>query len=369
MTTKRATGKSRSPRLSKFATTLLEEWRRLKLPMADAKVVVAVSGGADSTALLLAINELILAQRLQATPVVAHLDHGLRKQSRDDARWVASLSKQLGYESAIGKRDVKKASSKRKENLEDSARKARYDFLRRVAQKRGAKHVLTAHTLDDQAETVLLRLLRGSAAEGLSGTPLVRPLNAKSDIQLVRPLLGWARRSDTEEHCRFKQVAFLSDEMNADESFSRVRVRKQLLPLMQSFNNRIVETLSRTAMLLGEDASALSDAANRLIESATGATEENETRSTSLNVDTLLRAPAAVRRRVIREWILRGRGDLKRLEMVHLLAVEKLLVGDKGGRVAELPGGMTVTRRRGILELSAKKRLKKASSTSKIPAR
>ena len=158
--------------------------------------------------------------------------------------------------------------------------------------------------------------------------------------------------------------------MNNDETFSRVRVRKQLLPLMKSFNNRIVEALNRTATLLNEDAVALSDAAKQLLDLASqGSGENSETNLPTLSVDVLSQAPAAVRRRALREWISRSRGDLRRIEMIHLVAVEKLLKGERGGRVAELPGGMKVTRRRGMLELSAKKGLKKAPVTSKIPRR
>src|SRR4029079_4390794 len=120
------------------------------------------------------------------------------------------------------------------------------------------------------AETVLLRLLRGSAAEGLNGTLAVRPIKDGSPVKLARPLLAWARRSDTEEYARVLGVEFRIDEMNDDETFSRVRIRKQLLPLLESFNNRIVEALGRTASLLGEDATVLSDQAVELLKLATG---------------------------------------------------------------------------------------------------
>jgi tRNA(Ile)-lysidine synthase len=157
--------------------------------------------------------------------------------------------------------------------------------------------------------------------------------------------------------------------MNDDETFARVRIRKQLLPLMKSFNNRVVEALSRTATLLNEDAAALSAEAGRVLELADQNPGKNsETSVPSLSVSVLLQSPAAGRRRALREWISRSRGDLNRVEMVHLIAVEKLLAGGRSGRVAELPGGMLVTRRGGILELSHKKGLKKAPATSKIPS-
>jgi tRNA(Ile)-lysidine synthase len=371
---------SRSPRakLSAFARNLLAEWRRLELPESAADIVVAVSGGADSTALLLGLDELMRKEQLQLKLTVAHLDHGLRADSPKDAKWVSQLAKELGYDAVRGRAKLKVSrgvgtgpksrTSKSRENLEQAARKARYAFLEKTANKKNAGFGLTAHTLDDQAETILMRLLRGSAAEGLSGIPAVRELAPRSQVKLVRPLLAWARRSDTEEYCRRRQIDFRVDVMNDDETFSRVRVRKQLLPLMKSFNNRIVEALSRTATLLNEDAAALSAEAGQLLELAAHNPEKNsETRLPSLSVNVLLQSPAAVRRRALRQWILRSRGDLKRVEMVHLIAVEKLLKGERGGRVAELPGGIEVTRRRGMLELSHKKGLKKAPATSKIP--
>jgi tRNA(Ile)-lysidine synthase len=365
-------------KLSKFAADLLEEWLRLDLPVSDGTIVVAVSGGADSSALLLALDELIKREKLQLTPVVAHLDHGLRKESREDAKWVSELTKSLGYEVAIARanlptrlnKGLKTSAGKPERNLEQAARNARYEFLHKTARKMHSEFVLTAHTLDDQAETILMRLLRGSSAEGLSGASSLRELAVGSKVKLVRPLISWARRSDTEDYCARRQIDFRVDEMNNDEAFSRVRVRKQLLPLMKSFNNRIVEALNRTATLLNEDAEALSEAAKQLLDVAIQGSDENsETNPPTLNVMVLSQAPAAVRRRALREWILRSRGDLRRIEMSHLIAVEKLLTGERGGRVAELPGGMKATRRRGMLELSAKKGLKKAPATSKIPRR
>lgn len=365
-------------KLSPFARNLFAEWQRLALPESRGQIVVAVSGGADSIALLLALDELIRGDKLQLKLTIAHLDHGLRVDSANDAKWVAQLTKELGYEAVVSRANLKVSSgvspgpktklSKPRENLEQAARKARYLFLERAAKKTDSSLVLTAHTLDDQAETILMRLLRGSAAEGLSGVPTVRELSQGSPVKLIRPLLGWARRFDTEGYCRRRKIDFRVDAMNDDQAFLRVRVRKQLLPLMKSFNDRIVEALSRTAILLGEDASALSAEAGQLLELAVATREKiSETGLPRLRVNILLQAPAAVRRRALREWILRSRGDLKRVEMVHLVAVEKLLTGERGGRVAELPGGVEVTRRLGMLELSQKKGLKKAQATPKIP--
>jgi hypothetical protein len=213
--------------------------------------------------------------------------------------------------------------------------------------------------MDDQAETVLLRLLRGSGAEGLSGMEAVRALTETSEVLLARPLLGWARRVETEKYCRERVVEFRQDEMNEDEMFSRVRVRQRLLPLMKTFNPRVVESLARTAELLREDASFLNSAARELVKAASdvetaAGSEVAASVSPPLNVNVLAAAPVAVRRRALRLWIAAGRGDLRRLELVHLLGVEKLLRGERGGRIAELPGGSYVERRTGKLRLHVK---------------
>ncbi len=336
-------------RINQFARLLLAEWRRLKLPFSGETIVVAVSGGADSTALLLALEELKTINKLTVEICIAHLDHRLRKTSARDAKWVSELATKLGYRSVIGRSRVAETARATSDNLEQAAREARYAFLERTAKKVTANYVLTAHTMDDQAETVLMRLMRGSAGTGLGGMEAIRPLAKNSSIKLVRPLL-WARRSDTEDYCRVRRTEFLVDEMNEDQSFARVKVRKQLLPLMESFNNKVVEALSRTATLLREDGAVLFSDSGALLKRAS---VEGETKTPALNVKVLSEAPPALRRRALRQWLSEARGGSRRLEMVHLSSVEKLLEGEAGGRVVELPGGGRVRRKRNRLEFES----------------
>lgn len=352
----RAAATPRRAKLTPFAARLLAEWQRLELPIAGG-VIVAVSGGADSVAQLLGLDELVKSKRLELILTVAHLNHGLRgKASREDAEWVETLARRLGYEVEIAQANVKKRAKDTTDNLEQAARRARYEFFAKTAAQRNALTLLTAHTLNDQAETVLLNLLRGSGAEGLSGIEAVRPFESAAGVSLARPLLTWARRADTEGYCRLKRVRFRVDEMNGDERFSRVRVRRQLLPLMQSFNGRIVEALARTAELLRADTGVLNQQADELLAlAANGATEKSETEAALLCVEVLARAPIATRRRALRKWIGQGPEGLRRFELVHIIGVEKLLAGSRGGRIAELPGGASVRRKRGWLELIIKK--------------
>src|SRR5256714_158992 len=268
-------------RASRFAGRLLTEWRRRGWPARGERLVVAVSGGADSMALLLALEELLRAGRLAVELTAAHLDHGLRgERGASDARWVEEHARALGFEVVTGRAEVGARARAERDNLEQSARRARYEFLAAVARERGASAVLVAHTLDDQAETVLLRLLRGSGAGGAGGMRVERALEEGGEVSLRRPLLAWARRADTVGFCRERGVEFRADEMNEDERFARVRVRRQLLPLLSSFNPRAAEALARAAELLREDSDALDRLASELLEEARAKTPTREREGT-----------------------------------------------------------------------------------------
>jgi tRNA(Ile)-lysidine synthase len=360
---------------------LLQEWRqRLGLPVRDTRVVVvAVSGGADSTALLLAFDELLRAGRMTLALKVAHLDHGLRGEAgAADAQRVAELASELGYEVVVGRAEVARRASESRDNLEQAARRERYEFLGRVGREWAARAVAVGHTLDDQAETLLLALLRGSGARGLGGMRERRGFHEEDDtLLLVRPLLDWARRAETLAYCESRGVSVRADEMNEDEGFARVRVRKQVLPLLETFNPRAVETLARTAGLLRREADALENLGGQLLrEACRDARTKSLTKrreiteagrpaaheidavedslpqgedALALSVEVLRGASEAVRSYALRGWLAARRGNLRRIESVHIEAVGQLLEGERGGRVAELPGGSRVERRRGLL--------------------
>lgn len=336
-------------KVSAFARQLLREWRRLELPE-QATIVVAVSGGADSVALLLAIDELVKSKKVSLVAIVAHLNHQLRGEaSNADARWVASLAKRLRCRSVQASVDVEKRAATSGDNLEQAARRARYDFLKRVANKNRAAVILTGHTIDDQAETVLLNLLRGSGADGLGGIEPVRPLEPGGEFILARPLVTWATHADTENYCRQRSIDFRTDEMNVDESFARVRVRRQLLPLMKSFNPKIVESLARSAEILRNESDALDGAARRLVEFAGDTKSHSKKAPESLRIDLLQLAQPALRHRALRLWIMEHRENLRRLERVHIAAIDSLIFSRKSGRLVELPGGGKIARTSGRL--------------------
>lgn len=296
-------------------------------------------------ALLLALDELAGAGKLSVEIVPAHLNHKLRGvESKADARWVANLGRALGHPVVSKTADIKQRARKTNDNLEQAARRARYEFLAAVAKAHQAGFVLTAHTMNDQAETILLNLIRGSGSDGLGGIEPRRPLSAGSKAILARPLVSWARRKDTEGYCRLKSIDYRQDEMNFDESFSRVRVRRELLPLLEKLNPRFVESVVRNSELFREDSVALNLAASALLDK-----DNLQIGGRSLRAAPLRAAPAALRRRALRLWLMKNRGDLRRIEQAHILAIEKLLVSQKSGRMIELPGGAQAFRQDGML--------------------
>jgi tRNA(Ile)-lysidine synthase len=205
------------------------------------RVIAAVSGGPDSVCLLDVLHE--LAPAVDATLAgLAHLNHNLRGEaSRDDERFVAALAQRYGLEFYREEANLSEG------NLEESARQARRAFFARLIRIGAATRIATGHTLDDQAETVLFRLLRGSGPGGLSG---ILPITAEG---LIRPLLE-VTRADVEEHLRSKGLSWRQDATNLDARFSRNRLRQELLPLLRrEWNPRISEALARYAEIAHEE--------------------------------------------------------------------------------------------------------------------
>ncbi|THF70585.1 tRNA lysidine(34) synthetase TilS [Deinococcus sp. Arct2-2] len=218
------------------------------LPYAAQTVIVGVSGGADSVALLLALR------LVGARVVAAHLDHALRPESAEDARWVQELCTELGVPCEVARVDVGAVAARRGWNLEDAARRVRYDFLSRVAKKAGASAILTAHTRRDQAETVLMALLRGEAV--LHGIPAVRG-------RVRRPWLAVAR-ADIEAFLVAQNQSWREDPSNANTAFTRAWLRLEVLPVLTARFPGIELALARIARLSAEDDMALSELAARL---------------------------------------------------------------------------------------------------------
>lgn len=367
-------------KMHKFVHSLLTEWRKLRLPFAEQIFIVAVSGGADSVSLALALHELRERKKLNLRFVLAHFNHQLRGIESDaDEQFVKNFAERFGFELACGR--IENSESKidnQKGNLEQNARLARYRFLFQTAENLNASAVLTAHTLNDQAETFLMNLIRGSGLEGLGVMKAIRNLesddelritnyelreeiestqsadqskieNQKSEIRLIRPLLKWAKREATENYCREREIDFRLDAMNDDLGFRRVRVRKVLLPLLADFNPNIVETLAQTANLLQEDFIDLQRMANsigkRSPEKNKEAKEKHE--DAVLELKELKNLFPSMRRQILRQWLKECRGGTRSLDLKHIEAIENLISSRKSGREVQLPNGETVIKNQG----------------------
>ena len=218
------------------------------LRYAGRRVLLGLSGGADSVALLLALQE------VGALVTAAHLDHALRPESPQDAAWVEALCAQLGVPCVVGRADVGAVAARRGWNVEDAARRLRYDFLTRAARSAGAKVTLTAHTRRDQAETVLMQLLRGEAT--------LRGISPQWG-RVERPWLG-VDRADLEAALRATGQPWREDASNADPRLTRAWLRAEVLPTLRARFPGLDPALARLAEFQAEDDSALSEWAARL---------------------------------------------------------------------------------------------------------
>ncbi|HEX6655507.1 MAG TPA: tRNA lysidine(34) synthetase TilS [Candidatus Limnocylindria bacterium] len=288
----------------------------------DAQLVLAISGGPDSTALLHGAAHLVADGTRQWRLLVAHLDHGLRPDSEADASHVAQMAATLGLPSRRERVDVAALARAEGRSIEDAGRQARYRFLERIADDVGpAALIATAHTADDVAETILLRIARGSGLRGLRGIPSRRG-------RVVRPLLG-ERRERMRAALDAAGIPYLADPSNEDPAAAdRNRVRLEVLPALEKLNPRAVDALLRLSGLAAADDEAL-DAV---------AAAELARRHGPDGLDWRHPPARAIGRRVIRLLAAEPAPGAERIEAV-LDAAE----GPRGGLTIELGGGRQVS--------------------------
>jgi tRNA(Ile)-lysidine synthase len=232
-----------SPLIAKLASDWpAETWQ-------DVTVLVAVSGGADSVALARGLHELKLSG--EGRLVIAHFNHRLRGAESDgDQAFVESLAAELGLAVVAGERERGRGGEGEKGCSEESLRELRYEFLARAAEQAGARYVVSAHTADDQVETVLHNILRGTGLAGLAGIPRVRPLTASTT--LIRPLLG-VTRAEVLEYLSSLGQSYREDSSNQSTSYTRNRLRHELLPLLaRDYNPHVREALLRLSQIAAE---------------------------------------------------------------------------------------------------------------------
>lgn len=301
-------------------------------------VVVAASGGLDSMTLLHALCAWCgpeAARRLH----VAHLNHGLRGAEADaDARFVAETAARLGLQWTVEQANVGHAAAATRGNVEAVARRMRYAFLRRTAERVGAAFIATAHTQSDQAETVLLRLVRGTGPDGLTALAPLRPVEDDSPVLVIRPLLA-TPRAHVAAYAQRYGVAFREDATNRDLARARNRLRHVVIPELERLNPQLGAALARLAQLAREDGDYL----KTVVAEWLARHARRAGRRWALPVAELTALPPALRRRVLHA--VAQRKEYPAVAFHHIEAIERtLLPADGVGKRLDLTGGRRVSR-------------------------
>lgn len=301
--------------------------REKKLLTPGARVVVACSGGPDSLALLDMMT--VLRESWGLDIIAAHLEHGIRGEaSLGDARFVEEFCAQRGVECRIAHEDVPRYAKKEHLSIETAARERRYAFLREVA---GRAPVATAHHADDQAETVMMHIIRGS---GITGLGAMRPKSGG----VIRPLL-FASRREIEDYCEARGLLPRIDETNAEKDATRNRVRLELMPVLRSFNPAIRDALCR----LAEAAADSSDFLEEVADSAYGDIIRQDSDEVVMNAEKFSRLPSALQYRVM-ELLTDELKIRRRVTYEHYLAIVRFANRPGTGGTLSLPGNVTAKR-------------------------
>ncbi len=314
------------------------------LPEAGGRLVIGVSGGPDSTALALLMHELNQTEKHGWRLHLAHLNHGLRGLDSDsDARFVADLAGRHDWEVTIENRPVKELAARDNLTLEEAARNERYAFFERVLEATQAKAVATAHHADDNVETVLHRLLRGTGIRGLSGIPPVRALRQGVPYRLIRPLLN-IRQAEILAYLKENDILSCHDHTNEITEATRNRIRNELIPrLEKEYNPAVGEALLRLAEQCRWVNEFLQDIVDRKFPGLVIETP-NRGRSGEITLDArlLLEQPRIVQTELVRRAIVTlGVGE-KKLTFSHLVSIVELAGKNVSGKKLELLRGLHV---------------------------
>lgn len=323
--------------------TLGQEWLSERLLKQDDSVVVGVSGGPDSMALLhllLGLNETLGWQlRLH----VAHLNHQLRTdEAEKDAAFVQAAADSLSLPCTIQTRDIASLARAESAGVEELSRRERYAFFERVCLQVGSTIIAVGHHADDNAETILHRILRGTGLRGLAGIARSRPLSPESEVRVIRPLLRMTRQS-LREYLSDAGIAFREDRTNESNEPMRNRIRNVLLPLIEAeVNPQVRDALSR----LGEQAHWLEEYLRETVQRTFETLIISRTDQVlTLNADALSRKSRIVQTELVRlAYQSFGLGE-QDLSFAHLVSAVELIADPASGKQLKLPGGMTIEKR------------------------
>ncbi|NLJ87278.1 MAG: tRNA lysidine(34) synthetase TilS [Epulopiscium sp.] len=296
----------------------------------EDKIVVGVSGGADSICLLHILKELSKDYPFEITAV--HVNHGLRgKEADEDESFVRDICRQWDISFNAFHIDIKEEAKRRKSSEEEAGRKARYEIFEKLRKEINANKIAVAHNMNDQAETVLMQLFRGSGMKGLAGIPLIR-------ANIIRPLLA-VSREEIEDYCKNNHIPFRQDSTNVLNIYTRNKIRNELIPLIkENFNPNIVGSLYNLAHLLREEDDYLESIAQ---ESFKQVLKEKNTDYIVLDNNIFNSYNIVIQRRLLRIAIKELIGNIKDIEYNHITDIIELSYKGTGKRIS-LPRGLVV---------------------------
>lgn len=304
------------------------------------RVLVAVSGGVDSVSLLHLLHDLREEFRFELS--LAHLNHMARgKASLEDARFVERLGKELGLTVHVAKINVGEERKNLKTSFQEAGRILRYRFLECTLKSVGGNKLALGHTADDQAETVLMNLLRGTGLKGLAGMSPVRG-------SIIRPLLECSR-AEVEGYLKSRKLEFRSDATNAEKYYLRNRVRHDLIPFLETFNRNMKSNLAETSRIIRDDDECLSEQTDRIFPEIAVSLEERP--AVAINIQEFTRQSPAIQKRLVRRAIESLKGELRRISSRHVREIIGLFRDPREGKRICLPDNFTACTRRESIEI------------------
>lgn len=301
--------------------------KRKNLIAPEMRIVVGVSGGADSVALLSVLND--LAPKYALKLYAAHLNHLLRREAGEDAAFVQKFARSLGIPAFVGYARVSRLSCIYKLSIEEAGRRARYQFFRHVAKKVGAQRIAVGHHAGDQVETVIFNFLRGTGPAGITGIPL-------QNREIIRPLLG-VTREEIEEFCRERGLEWRTDATNLTTEYMRNRIRVELLPyLRRFFNPRVERAVLQLAHIMSEENEFLEGLAKYMLRKLGERGREGEIQ---VHLTDFLSLPLALQRRLLRLLIKKSGAGLKDVGYQHYDSCISFLQESQVGGEMHLPHG------------------------------
>jgi len=345
--------KTISGRLIKSVVRTIKDYKML---YPEDSVLACVSGGSDSVALLHILS--ILSPRFNIKIGIAHLDHSLRgKASEQDAKFVESLASKLELPFHIKKMHLQKYAKKEKLSVEDAGRKARYDFFLNISEKMGYSRIATAHHAGDNAELILMNMLRGTGKSGLSGIP---PLRRKGGISIIRPLI---HLSKNEIHAFLSEngLHYAQDSTNLDTKYLRNRIRHNLIPEMKSsYNPKIIKALNRMGTIIQDEESWIEEIVNREMNGLVFRENDSSIRCSASH---FIEKPLPLRRRIVRSLIRQVKGDLKQMTYDHIDSILHLIERSRSEGQVHLPDELLIEVSAGQVLISKKKRVARPPKT------